>query len=423
MLRRRASNILVLLSGVALIAAVAGLAVLYRPLPPVAPRAVRLPTPSLQGGRWTVQFPAEALTAEVASFRDELTAVLHFEYLASRPAIAHTPVLLSARETPAGPAYHLSILVDRNILTAVPYLADLEADGYITGFQLDPLSKTQLDERWRQTRAFDAAFDGPARRRLTSLSDEQLLPGMARFIVFKSETDRRVRKQIEPLPTPVSTKKAYRLAADMLFVARFYRLPLASFMGIAAMENNYMNVSGDLEHAVWKRGAQKGDIILKRRGRRVLVLNYATGVWQITRETLRYAHRLYLKDKETRDYYQLPYYLRPPEELDFGLSKPRALTTYAGLILRDLLDRFDGNVEKAVAAYNGGVGHPNYGYAEGVELVARYARSFLEHAAALNGRNLGETLLASRHPSRIARPGPQPVELGLLEAPAMQLVR
>ena len=241
---------------------------------------------------------------------------------------------------------------------------------------------------------------------------------MARFIVFKSQTDGRVRKQIEPVPTPVSTREAYRLAADMIFVARFYRLPLASFMGIAAMENNYMNVSGDLEHAVWKRRAQKGDIILKRRGRRVLVLNYATGVWQITRETLRYAHRLYLKDQKTRDYYQLPYYLRPPEELDFGLSKPRALTTYAGLIFRDLLDHFDGNVEKAVAAYNGGVRHPNCGYAEGVELVARYARSFLAHAAALNGRNLGETLLASGHRRLEPRRASEPLELGLLEEPS-----
>jgi hypothetical protein len=64
----------------------------------------------------------------------------------------------------------------------------------------------------------------------------------------------------------------------MIIVARFYKVPLASFMGIAALENNYMILSGDLEHAVWKRRAQEGDIVLKRRGLRVLVLNYATGV-------------------------------------------------------------------------------------------------------------------------------------------------
>ena len=88
MSRRRAWNILVLLGGMALVAAVVGLAVLYRPLPPVPSRAVRLPAPSLHNGQWAVEFPAETLTAEVATFRDELTADLHFEYLRSRPATA-----------------------------------------------------------------------------------------------------------------------------------------------------------------------------------------------------------------------------------------------------------------------------------------------------------------------------------------------
>lgn len=410
-------KLLALSCGIALLAAALGIDVAFRPLRLAIARAPCLPIPALHDGQWTVQYPAEALTAEVATFRDELTAYLNFEYLQSRSATAGFPVLLTATAAPAGPAYHLSIAVEKNLLTAVPFLAGLVADGYISRFELDPLSGTQLEDMQQQTRIFEAAFNQPPRRRLPLLEDAQLLPAMARFIVFKSETDRRVRKRIDPVPTPVSTLQAYQLAGDMIIVARFYKLPLASFMGIAAMENNYMNVSGDLEHAVWKRRAQKGDIILKRRGRRVLVLNYATGVWQITRETLRYAHKLYLKDKETRDYSALPSYLQPPEQLDFGLANPRALTTYAGLLFRDLLDHFRGDVRKAVAAYNGGVRNPNYGYAEGVELVARYATKFLESAATLNGRNVAETLIAAERNNTETPSASKPTELGFLHKP------
>jgi hypothetical protein len=113
-------------------------------------------------------------------------------------------------------------------------------------------------------------------------------------------------------------------------------------------------------------------------------LNESSGIWQITRETLRYAHRLFLKD--TRDYSTLPEHLRPPRELNVNDVPPDVLTTYAGLFFRDLLDRFQGDVARAVGAYNGGPGNPNFQYEAGVRMVAEYARRVLEHAAALQGR-------------------------------------
>ena len=70
------------------------------------------------------------------------------------------------------------------------------------------------------------------------------------------------------------------------------------------MENNYMDVNGDLTHAVWKKRAERGDIVLERGSKRVLVSDYSIGTWQISRETLRAAHQLYLKDK--RNYGELP---------------------------------------------------------------------------------------------------------------------
>jgi hypothetical protein len=183
------------------------------------------------------------------------------------------------------------------------------------------------------------------------------------------------------------------MAEDIVSVADLYALPLDFFLGIGAMENNYMNVAGDLHHSTWKRRAEKGDVVLKRARGRVLVVNSSIGSWQITRETLRYAHRLYLRDG--RDYSGLPLRLRPSKELDVNQVDPPALTTYAGLLFRDLLDQCAGDVTLAVGAYNGGLGRPNLRYAEGVRTVAEYARRMLERAAVLNGPAAGRHFITA----------------------------
>ena len=155
------------------------------------------------------------------------------------------------------------------------------------------------------------------------------------------------------------------------------------------MENNYLNAPGDSRNTVWKRRALPGDRVVKHQRGGVLVSNSSIGVWQITRETLRYAHRLFLKDQ--RDYSLLPMRLRPSKDLDLNHIDPEILTTYAGLLFRDLIDRFDGDVVKAAAAYNGGPGNPNMRYADGVGLVAGYARRMLEGVATLHGQSISET--------------------------------
>jgi hypothetical protein len=51
--------------------------------------------------------------------------------------------------------------------------------------------------------------------------------------------------------------------------------------------------------------------------------------------TLRYVHNLYLRDQ--RNYSQLPERLRPPKVFELDLTDSHVLTTYAGLLLRDLV--------------------------------------------------------------------------------------
>jgi len=331
----------------------------------------------------------------VGEFSDELTAYLNFEYLRSLKRVDADRVLLTATETPTGPVYRVYLELDDDYLTSVPYLVGLKTGGFIPDYSLLFTTPAQVDYARTQTTLFVAAYSKPVRSKLELLPSKQLSANVARFIMFKAKTDRRTREQLQPLP---STEEARDLAADIIAIAKFYAVPLDFFLGVGAMENNYLEVRGDLEHKVWKRRPQPGDIVLKRNRGRVLVLNYSVGVWQITRETLRYAHQLYLAD--TRDYSQLPERLRPPKDLDLDKVDSHVLTTYAGLLIRNLLDRFDGDVPTAIGAYNGGPNNPNMQYAEGVTTVADYARKVLQQAALMSGQSIANTrLVIRRNPS------------------------
>lgn len=337
-------------------------------------------------------FPAPAILGEVGSFDNELSAYLWFDYVRNRPTVERQDVLLTARERLNTPVYRIYVAVPNDAVEAIPYLAQLKAKGFILtpDDNLVFSNPSEVEYARTQTALFLAAYNKPVQQNLETLSTKQLVPSVARFLIFKSRTDPRTRDGY--VISSLSREQATEMAADIIAVSQFYDLPLDVFLGIGAMENNYLDIRGDLEHSVWKRRAAKDDIILKRRRHRVLVSDYSIGVWQITRETLRYAHNLFRKDK--RYYLQLPERLRPPESLKLDLTDSHVLTTYAGLLLRDLLDRFNGDVEKAVGAYNGGFRNPNLQYAAGVQQVAEYARNILERVTAINGSAIARTTLS-----------------------------
>jgi len=359
------------------------------------PRPMHLvtePFPSVRFERGTMIVPllTKVLLAEVGKFDDELSAYLWFDYLRSRPCVEGAQVLLTVTEREQGPVYRIEVVLPNDALSAIPFLTDLEAKGFIEGFDLVFTTPGQVEYRRDQTRIFIAAYQRQVDKRLETLPRRRLLSPTARFVAFKSRTDPRVRGTAQSRPSSLSHEQATELATDIVAVADFYDLPLDVFLGIGAMENNYLSIRGDINHAIWKRRPAKDDIVLKRGRQRVLVSDYSIGVWQITRETLRYAHALFLKDK--RDYWQLPERLRPPKTLELDLTDSHVLTTFAGLLLRDLLDRFNGDIEKAVGAYNGGPRNPNPRYAAGVQAVAEYARNILERVTAVNERAAVDTL-------------------------------
>ena len=347
-----------------------------------------LPVVRVVDGQTVVSMPNGNLVGLVGQYPDELTAYLRFQYLAGVPAVQGAEVLMISTEVSEKPVYNLYLVVPNDLLSSGRRLAKLQIDRYIDRFSLDSPPGAELDTWRKQTALFDAAYKQPVKQRLLQLPASQLQSAVATFILFKNSTDKRAREQIVPIDKVLSEKESLQFAADMIDVAKFYDIPLSMLLGIGAMENNYMDVRGDLNHSAWKRHAEPGDIVLKRRKGRVLVSNYSQGPWQITRETLRYAHRLYLKDK--RDYSKLPERLRPPRTLDLDKVDSHILTTYAGLLLRNLLDYFHGDAAKAAGAYNGGRVKPNMQYAEGVNMVADYAHRVLSMAAGRKGNAVEE---------------------------------
>jgi hypothetical protein len=334
--------------------------------------------PMVNGRNVTIPISSEIAAAEIASFDDQLEAFLRYEYLRGRDPDEAAKIFLIAGHSGKHANYKILLQVENDQLTAVPRLDRMETHGLIAHYELVAWTKQDLAFAQQQSHMFENAYNVPTDQKLETLPSFQLVPALADFLVFKSQTDWRVVGQSSSAPQPLTHHQALRLASDILDVAHFYNLPLDYFLGVGAMENNYMDVNGDLTHAVWKKHADHGDIVLERQRKRVLVSDYSIGAWQISRETLRAAHQLYLKDK--RNYDQLPPRLRPSRELDVNSVDSEVLTTYAGLVLRDLLDRFDGNVDQAIGAYNGGARNPNPAYAAGVKNVALYARRVLEHA-------------------------------------------
>ncbi|HET8922716.1 MAG TPA: hypothetical protein VFN26_06920 [Candidatus Acidoferrum sp.] len=383
--KRLLRNLLCLAAGLLAFAACAYTDYRLWPLDLPASARPRVPMASFQRNHVIVPFTPGVPAAEVATFNDQLEAFLRFEYLRGREARDGrdtSRILLTALNTAKGPSYKIFIVTDNDLLTAVPQLAGLKGRNLIPHFELDTWSQKDFFYYQQQSHMFDVAYGLPTEQKLENLNSFKLLPALAQFLIFKSQTDNRILGGDDPTLRPLTREQATQLATDILDVAHFYNLPLDYFLGVGAMENDYMDVNGDLTHAVWKKRVQRGDVVLRRARKRVMVSDYAIGTWQITRETLRAAHLLYLRDK--RDYSQLPARLRPPRELDVNSVDDAVLTTYAGLLLRDLLDHFGGDVDKATGAYNGGIKTPNPAYASGVKTVADYARRILEHASVLD---------------------------------------
>jgi hypothetical protein len=333
------------------------------------------------GEQIAVVWPGRVFVAKLGHFDDVLSAYLMFDYLRSQDSLRGRQVLLTADDVSGGAPYSIWVHLADEVLAGVEESAALKQNPLISVLEESWITAHEFSEDLWQTNLFVQAYNSPGFPKLEEVPSSSLRLYVREFICFKASVDPRTwRKDQVPLPRP-TLEEAADLAGDIVELAGFYDVPVDLLLGIGAMENNFLDVPGDLNNAIWKKGVETDDIVLRRRGRKAWVLNSSLGIWQITRQSLRYAHELFLCD--TRDYSKLPLEFRPTQLLDMNFLSSRVLTTYAALLLRDLLDYFDGSLFLASAAYNGSKLHPNLEYASGVENVASYARRVLGNTARL----------------------------------------
>ncbi len=340
-------------------------------------------TISIVNGQPAVVWPGRCFVAKLGQFDDVLPAYLMFDYLRSQGSFRGRQLLLTAAAVSGGPPYSIWLRLPDDVVAGVEDSATVDQNPLTPVLERSWITQHELSDDLSQTNFFVQAYNSPAFPKLDQIPSAALRLYVQEFICFKASVDPRTWRQDRlRLPRPTA-QAAEDLAGNIVEVAQFYDLPVDLLLGIGAMENNFLDVPGDLNNAIWKKDIETDDIVLRRRGRKAWVLNSSIGIWQITRQSLRYAHQLFLCD--TRDYSKLPLEFRPTPNLDMNFLSSRVLTTYAALLLRDLLDYFGGNPFLASAAYNGSKLHPSLEYASGVETVAGYARRVIGNTARLRG--------------------------------------
>ena len=231
-----------------------------------------LPVCQIVGEQITVTLPGAYLLAEIAQYDDEFLAFLMFDHLRGVSPLNQAEVLLGYRIVANRPKYLVLVHLENNLLTGLASLFRLQAERLISDFQWRFSDWETLKTRRQQSQMFETAYNLPIQRKLESIAPLELATYMREFIRFKSLTDPRVRKGIGLIPDVPSRAEAHRLATDIIAVTGFFDLPVDFFLGVGAMENNFMYMKGDLGHTIWKRRAEKGDMVLKRYQGRVCLL-------------------------------------------------------------------------------------------------------------------------------------------------------
>src|SRR5215471_7154313 len=171
----------------------------------------RMPVTALKGKQLVVPFSLEVPAAEIATFNDQLEAFLRFEYLRGREAREGHDVsrmLLTAVNTKKGPRYKIFIVTDNDLLIAEPQLASLVGRNLIAHYELQTWLQKDYSYYQQQSHMFDVAYDVPTEQKLETINTSKLLPALAQFLIFESQTDNRVVDKTETAPRPLTREQA-----------------------------------------------------------------------------------------------------------------------------------------------------------------------------------------------------------------------
>ena len=282
----------------------------------------------------TMTFPGMHLMADAGTFRDELSA-----YAAVRE--------MRRRGTPAMPlaivhhdkAVAVRLELPNDLLQAIPLVNHLRTSGLI-GEQDWAVAPTADVNGWRD---------------VSTLFDQ-----------LYSEVPLRSTRRAE----------SAHVVADMLEIARFFGLSVRYFQPVPHAHSP--------PASNWTRQPAAGDVVLLRIPGATLVADKAAVEWQEISEAL--AHAQAVLDSGSWDYSKLSSHLRPngaPAD-----TRPEVLLTYAGALMRHLVDTAGVTAPETIAAWADRPDNPNVRHDPGVRRAALYARRVLAYAVHINRTNL-----------------------------------
>jgi hypothetical protein len=199
-----------------------------------------MPQPMIEAAHVRLHTPGYVLTAELAAYEDELFAFLMFDHLRSDRALGELQLNLAYDRRRASNPYRLILVGGEDLINSVASIRSLQQAGVAEDMPLKLMPSFLVQELEKQSELFVSAYNLPVRQKLETLPRTAVENYLRRFIRFKSSTDPRIRRRMDPMPQPLSSQEAQRLAGDILTIAGFYSLPLEFLLGIGAMENNYM---------------------------------------------------------------------------------------------------------------------------------------------------------------------------------------
>lgn len=286
--------------------------------------------------RIAVTFPGRHLIARAGEYGDELDAY---------------QAVLNLRET-AGPA--VPIAATRSTTSAAVFL-ELPDDLLKTVPVLERLRGTRVGTTvdWAVTQ----------REQVSDWREESLL-----FEEIYGDLPRR---------RSASTGPPAHIVRDIVAIARFYDLSPRFFRPVPYPQR--------LPASRWTQYPGANHAVLLRNPAGTLVVENDSVEWQEVLDAL--IHAQALVDADRRDYASLPDRLQPSRRLDLE-KRPDALFTYAGVLLRHLVDKAGGENLEAITARADRPDNPNVRYDPGVRRAAMYARRVLTHALHVNRLHL-----------------------------------
>ena len=100
--------------------------------------------PKFLGRQIVLPFANEVASAEIATFDDQLEALLRYEYLRGRDPDDALKIFLTAGHSGKHASYKIFLLVENDQLTAIPRLHRMESHGLITHYGLVAWTKQDL---------------------------------------------------------------------------------------------------------------------------------------------------------------------------------------------------------------------------------------------------------------------------------------